>query len=201
MEASSDQNALKWQASATRMALIALLAALVVSALIGIGIVLKGDFGDTEGKLLGTTFGLALFTVLAIPSTVQLGRSKYFALSCFGIGVSVIAFFLVVAAIWSDGPFEERLLTKLMVTFGVIAFASNHMALLLLATVTTTVIRITLLTTITLLVIIAVTLITSVWTEDLPKELARPLTVLAILDVLGSLAVPVLIKLNRISAT
>ena len=200
MEVSSDRNAMKWKA-ATRVALLALLAALAMNALIGIIIVLKGDFGDTEGKLLGTTFGLALFTVLAIPSTVQLGRGRFYALSGFGISVSVIAFILAVSAIWSDGAFEDVFLTKLMVTFGVMAFASNHAALLLLASATPKVIKVTLFATITMLVVIAVALITSVWLEDLPKEIARPLTVFAILDVLGSMAVPMLSKLNRLSAS
>ena len=200
MEVSLDRNAMKWKA-ATRVALIALLAALAMNALIGIIIVLKGDFGDTEGKLLGTTFGLALFTVLAIPSTVQLGRGRFYALAGFGISVSVIAFILAVSAIWSDGAFEDVFLTKLMVTFGVMAFASNHAALLLLASATPKAIKVTLIATITMLVVIAVALITSVWLEDLPKEIARPLTVFAILDVLGSMAVPMLSKLNRLSVS
>ena len=200
MEVSSDRKAMKWKA-ATRVALIALLAALAMNALIGIIIVLKGDFGDTEGKLLGTTFGLALFTVLAIPSTVQLGRGRFYALAGFGISVSVIAFILAVSAIWSDGAFEDVFLTKLMVTFGVMAFASNHAALLLLASATPKVIKVTLIATITMLMVIAVALITSVWLEDLPKEIARPLTVFAILDVLGSMAVPMLSKLNRLSSS
>ncbi len=200
MEVSSDRKAMKWKA-ATRVALIALLAALAMNALIGIIIVLKGDFGDTEGKLLGTTFSLALFTVLAIPSTVQLGRGRFYALSGFGISVSVIAFILAVSAIWSDGAFEDVFLTKLMVTFGVMAFASNHAALLLLASATPKVIKVTLIATITMLVVITVALIISVWLEDLPKEIARPLTVFAILDVLGSMAVPMLSKLNRLSAS
>ncbi len=200
MEVSSDRKAMKWKA-ATRVALIALLAALAMNALIGIIIVLKGDFGDTEGKLLGTTFGLALFTVLAIPSTVQLGRGRFYTLSGFGISVSVIAFILAVSAIWSDGAFEDVFLTKLMVTFGVMAFASNHAALLLLASATPKVIKVTLIATITMLMVITVALIISVWLEDLPKEIARPLTVFAILDVLGSMAVPMLSKLNRLSAS
>jgi hypothetical protein len=191
---------MKWKA-ATRVALIALLAALAMNALLGIIIVLKGDFGDIEGKLLGTTFALALFTVLAIPSTVQLGRGRFYALSGFGISVSVIAFTLAVSAIWSDGALEDVFLTKLMGTFGVMAFASSHTALLLLASASPKVIKVTLIATITMLVVIAAALITSVWAEDLPKELARPLTVFAILDVLGSMAVPMLSKLNRLSAS
>ncbi len=200
MEASLDRNAMKWKA-ATRVALIALLAALALNALMGITIVLKGDFGDIEGKLLGTTFGLALFTVLAIPSTVQLGRGRFYVLSGFGISVSAIAFGLAVAAIWSDGAFEDVFLTKLMVSFGVMAFASNHAALLLLASATPKVIKVTLIATITMLVVIDAALITSAWVEDLPKELARPLTVFAILDVLGSMAVPMLSKLSKLSAS
>ena len=67
MEASPDRNAMKWKA-ATRVALIALLAALALNALMGIIIVLKGDFGDIEGKLLGTTFGLARDAIYGVPS-------------------------------------------------------------------------------------------------------------------------------------
>ena len=192
------KHSLKWQ-TGTRIALTTMLASLVISAAIGIIIVLKGDFGDTEGRLLGTTLSLAVFTVLAIPSTVQLGRGKFPILSRFGIGTSVVAFFLIVAAIWSDGTFESVLLTKFMVTFGVTAFASNHTALLLLVSRATTLIRITLIPTIIVLVIIAVMLTISVWVENMPNELARSLTALAILDVLGSLAVPMLSKLKRLS--
>ena len=192
------KHSLKWQ-TGTRIALTTMLASLVISAAIGIIIVLKGDFGDTEGRLLGTTLSLAVFTVLAIPSTVQLGRGKFPILSRFGMGTSVVAFFLIVAAIWSDGTFESVLLTKFMVTFGVTAFASNHTALLLLVSRATTLIRITLIPTIIVLVIIAVMLIISVWVENMPNELARSLTALAILDVLGSLAVPMLSKLKRLS--
>ena len=86
-----------------------------------------------------------------------------------------------------------------MVTFGVTAFASNHTALLLLVSRATTLIRITLIPTIIVLVIIAVMLTISVWVENMPNELARSLTALAILDVLGSLAVPMLSKLKRLS--
>ena len=192
------KHSLKWQ-TGTRIALTTMLASLVISAAIGIIIVLKGDFGDTEGRLLGTTLSLAVFTVLAIPSTVQLGRGKFPILSRFGIGTSVVAFFLIVAAIWSDGTFESVLLTKFMVTFGVTAFASNHTALLLLVSRATTLIRITLIPTIIVLVIIAVMLTISVWVENMPNELARSVTALAILDVLGSLAVPMLSKLKRLS--
>ena len=200
MKGSLVKHNLKWQ-TGTRIALTTMLFSLVISAGIGIIIVLKGDFGDTEGKLLGTTLSLAIFTVLAIPSTVQLGRGKFVLLARFGMGTSVIAFSLIVAAIWSDGTFESALLTKFMMTFGVIAFASNHTALLLLVSRSTTLIWITLISTIIVLAIIAAMLTISVWVENMPNELARSLTALAILDVLGSLGVPMLSKLKRLSGT
>ena len=200
MQRSLVKRNLKWQ-TGTRLAVITMLASLVISAAIGSIIVLKGDFGDTEGRLLGTTLSLAIFTVLAIPSTVQLGRGNFSMLSSFGMGSSVVAFSLIVAAIWSDGTFESILLTKLMVTFGVIAFASNHTALLLLVSRATTLIWITLISTIIVLVVIAAMLTISVWVENMPNELARFLTALAILDVLGSLGVPLLSKLKRLSGT
>lgn len=198
-ETPGEQEQLRWR-TATRWALISLLSSLVVSALIGIVIILKGDFGDTEGKLLGTTITLGLFTVLAIPGTIQLGRGRYYALAVTAIIASILAFFLMVSAIWSDGPFESEFLNKVMVTFAVIAFASNHVALLLLATSTAQTIRLISIATFTLIGVISSTLIISMWTEEMPEALGRLLAVFAILDVLGSLAVPMLSKLYKVSA-
>jgi hypothetical protein len=196
---SEEQTPLRWR-KATRWALISLLSSLAVSALIGIGIILKGDFGDTEGKLLGTTITLGLFTVLAIPGTIQLGRDRYYALAGTAVVSAILAFILMVVAIWSDGPFESEYLNKVMVTVTVVAFASNHVALLLLATSTSRVIRGISMTTFALIGFISITLIISMWTEELPEELGRLVAVLAILDVLGSLAIPMLSKLYRVSA-
>ena len=193
-----EQTPLRWR-KATRVALISLLFSLAVSALIGIGIIMKGDFGETEGKLLGTTITLGLFTVLAIPGTIQLGRDRYYALAGTAVVSAILAFILMVVAIWRDGPFESEDLNKVMVTVAVVAFASNHVALLLLATSTSRVIRGISIGTFALIGIISSMLIINIWMDNLPKGLARLLAVFAILDVLGSLAIPMLTKLYKVS--
>ena len=190
---------MRWK-KASWWALIALLPSLVGSALIGIGIILKGDFGDTEGKLLGTTITLGLFTVLAIPGTIQLGRNRYYALAGTAVVSAILAFLLMVVAIWSDGSFGSEYLNKVMVTVAVVAFASNHVALLLIATSTLRVIRVILMATFASIGVISFTLIISMWTEELPDALGRLLAVFAILDVIGSLAVPMFSKLYKVSA-
>ena len=189
---------MRWE-RATRWALASLLSSFAVSALIGIVIILKGDFGDTEGKLLGTTITLGLFTVLAIPGTIQLGRGRYYSLAGTAVVSAIMAFILMVVAIWSHGPFESEYLNKVMVTFAVVAFASNHVALLLLATSTSKVIRGISMSTYALIGIISSTLIISMWTEEMSEALGRLLAVITILDVLGSLAIPMLTKLYKIS--
>ena len=190
---------MRWE-KASWWALISLLPSLVGSALIGIGIILKGDFGDTEGKLLGTTITLGLFTVLAIPGTIQLGRNRYYTLAGTAVVSAILAFLLMVVAIWSDGLFGSEYLNKVMVTVAVIAFASNHVALLLLATSTLRVIRVILMATFASIGVISFTLIISMWTEELPVALSRLLAGFAILDVIGSLAVPMFSKLYKVSA-
>ena len=60
-----------------RMALTVVMGSLVVSALIGIVIILTGSFGETQGRLLATTGALAASSLMALPSLLHLERGRY----------------------------------------------------------------------------------------------------------------------------
>ena len=61
----------------TRLALGALAFSFVGSALIGITIILLGDFGETELQVLATAGSLAGFSILSLPSLFHLERARY----------------------------------------------------------------------------------------------------------------------------
>ena len=184
-----------------RTVLIGLMASLVVNALIGIGLIVRGEFGQTEGRVLATSLSLAVFTVMGIPGAMQWERHGRVGLGWFCVLGAALSFCLVVVAIWRDGFFGNEGIVKATVTIVVLAFWGNHTALLLFATSRQAVLRLTMALTFGVMAVVAGISILAVWTEDISDLVGRILAALIVLDVLGSLAVPVLSRLHRQDAT
>ena len=85
----------------TRVALGTLGLSLVGSAMIGITIILVGDFEETEMKVLATTATLSGFSILSLPSLFHLERARYTYLTWVGISASLALFAMVLLVIWS----------------------------------------------------------------------------------------------------
>jgi hypothetical protein len=83
-----------------RPLLIAALASLSATAAIAIGVLLFGDFGTTEGRILGTTLAVSLYSLLTMPGSILVERRIAVSLGWATIGLGVVAFLLAVAAIW-----------------------------------------------------------------------------------------------------
>ena len=123
---------------------------------------------------------------------------------CGGVGVLwavlfvclllCLAFFLVLVLflIWSGDVVSENLYFKVTATVFVIGISSNHSALLLLSRSKNKVVSGCKWATISLIILVTLMLIYIVWGEDLPEGLHRPLAVIVILDVLGTLSLPAL---------
>ena len=84
----------------TRLALGALGLSLVGSAMIGITIILVGDFEETEMRVLATTATLSGFSILSLPSLFHLERARYKYLVRMGISASLALFAVVLFVIW-----------------------------------------------------------------------------------------------------
>ena len=110
--------------------------------------------------------------------------------SCTLILVTLIV--LVLFLIWSGDVVSENLYFKVTATVFVIAISSNHSALLLLSRSKNKVVSGCKWATISLIIVVTLMLIYVVWGEDLPEALHRPLAVIVILDVLGTLSLPAL---------
>ena len=83
-----------------RPLLIAALASLTAAALLAIALLLFGDFGSTEGRILGTTLAVSLYSLLAMPGSILVERRVVVALGWATIALSAVSFLLAVAAIW-----------------------------------------------------------------------------------------------------
>jgi hypothetical protein len=85
-----------------RSLLVATVSALSLTALVAIVALLAGDFGDTELRVLATTAGFGLVSLIAMRGTALLDQGRQEALARVVIVVSGAAFFAELWAVWFD---------------------------------------------------------------------------------------------------
>lgn len=102
-----------------RFLLTAVAAVLTLAAVLAIGTLLFGRFGDTEGRILGTTLLLAAFGLLSLPAAILLDQGRGPRLAALLLGLAATGFALATAGIWSGGlPATFGKLTGTVVAFG-----------------------------------------------------------------------------------
>ena len=178
-----------------RPALVVLIGALIVSALMAIVIVVQGDFGDLDGKVLGTAGALAGFTLLSLPSLVHLERRRHVRLAAVGGVVSLASFAMLTTLIWGFDLFRDTSSSKTLGTLVIMAFVTNHLLLILFArTVGSTLVALCARMTMVLAMVVASMLIMAIWTEVDAGLFWRILAALAIMDLLGTITTPLLAR-------
>lgn len=90
-----------------RILLLAVVVSLSAAALLAIGILLFGEFGDTEGRILGTTALIAFYGLLALPAGVLFDQARLAGLATTLLALAAVGLSLALAAIWSGEPPEE----------------------------------------------------------------------------------------------
>lgn len=84
--------------------LYTLIISVAVSAVLGIGVILFGTFGDLESRVLMTTFTITLTSILGLACGALYESKKARTLPVAGIGFSLIAAILCIYLIWvGDG--------------------------------------------------------------------------------------------------
>jgi MFS family permease len=115
--------------SRRRLLLSTVAAVLTLAALLAIGILLFGRFGETEGRILGTTIFLAGFGLLSLPAAILLDQARLPGLAALVIALSVAGFALATAAIWiGDPPEALGNLTVTVIAFGLAAAQTAALA-------------------------------------------------------------------------
>lgn len=169
------------------------------AALVGIIALLGGDFGETQGKILLTTVLFGAFSITALCHLAIADR----AMRIVGVsgllasGVALMTGLVLIWRDWDDPGLEVWF--KVFAAAGILAVSFAHAnLLLLLAGRRRAAIRWGLAATLVAIAVVAVMLVLPVVTEgDIPGEDAadvywRVFGVIAILDVLGTVVVPVL---------
>jgi hypothetical protein len=182
--------------SLARALLATVIVALCLAAFVAIGILLFGDFGETEGKVLLTTLGIAGYSLLGLAATTALGRQPRF-LGPSGLVATAVGFALFVAVVWISPEGEN--LGRLMGVSLVLSIANAHAALLFFMTRETAGRRVLSIRRATLFAnaVVSAMLVGLIMSDSDPPQLfARVLGAVAVLVVLGSLLLPILLKLG-----
>lgn len=182
-----------------RAAIIGIIVSLVVAAGLGIFALLSGEFGDVQARVLGTTLTFAAFGTTALCHLATVSR-RVRAVGFAGIAASVIAATCALVLIWADslGETWEAILKGLVLAAIAAVSLAQANLLLLLTGRPHRLIRVTLGVTLAAIAVVAVMIAVPLLTDnDIPGDDAgevywRIFGVIAILDALGTIALPIL---------
>ncbi|MCU1442289.1 MAG: putative hydrolase or acyltransferase of alpha/beta superfamily [Cryobacterium sp.] len=178
-----------------RVAVIAIIVSLSLAALVGIFALLFGTFTEVQGRIMLTTLLIGVVSVLALCDLAGLDRAFRW-LSFVGLAaaaVTLVAGLLLIWMDWNTGG-DTEILWKTLGIAGTAAVSAAHASLLLLlGRRTNPVVRIGLWVTLALIVVVFGLIAALILTDgDVGSEgYARLLGTVAILDVLGTIIVPV----------
>lgn len=115
-----------------RLFLYTLIGSVAVSAVIGIVVILLGNFGEVEARVLMTTLTITATSILGLAngSYYESGRGK--RLATVGIVVSIIAGVMSLLIVWNVFDDNENYV-KASVTAMLFAISTSHLSLLSLA--------------------------------------------------------------------
>lgn len=173
-----------------------LIAALLASAVIGIFVFLVGGFGETTFQLLFTTLSIGGYCLTGLSCSIIYSKLEFRTLSTIGMIISALALSLTVLGIWVFNRFEG--FWQLTIVFGILSLGMAHVCLLL--RVERKSVYVGRITAMTIFVIgmVALMLIKATLTKFSEGEFYfRMLGVLAILDILGTIGIPLVNRLAK----
>src|SRR5919202_1704849 len=90
-----------------RLFALVLVTALCASALLAIGILLLGEFDETQARILVTTGLIGFFSLLALPGGVLLDQGRHRALAWTLICLAVFCFVVAMTLTWGDADSDD----------------------------------------------------------------------------------------------
>jgi signal transduction histidine kinase len=110
--------------SGRRLLLGALVVSLCATAALAIGILLFGDFGETEGRVLATTAAISFYSLLALPGGILLDQGRIRPLAWATFALAAAAFAVAMMLVW--GELESETLAKVLLTLSAYALAATQ---------------------------------------------------------------------------
>lgn len=185
--------------AARKGAIYGIIVSFSAAALVGIIALLSGDFGETQGRIILTTLLMGGTSITALCHLAIADRAMRLV-GFVGLAASTIALVTGLVLIWRDWNlegFDDWL--KAFATAGVLAVSFAHAnLLLLLAGRRRQIIRIGLMVTLVMIAAVAIMIILPILSEgtipgyENEEWYWRLFGVVGILDVLGTVVVPVL---------
>ncbi len=172
-------------------------ACLGVAALAGIVTLLIGKMGEIEEKILLTTCSIGVTCLLGLCCSLVILRPGLKSLSQAGIGFAILSLILTLIAIWVEG--KSEIFEKSLGSVLVIAVSLAHTCLLMLNDSTKPVIKRLITATIFCITILALQFIILFWFHEQIKSdfYVRMIGVVAILDALGTIVIPIWSKTKK----
>jgi hypothetical protein len=177
----------------SRALLLAVAALMCAAAALAIGILLFGDFGDTEGRVLMTTFLLAAFGALSVPAAILRDQRRLPGLAALVAVLAALGATLNTVAVWWEGAGDQlgktigTVMVFLVVSVVTAALAARPRHRLFLPSVA-------------LGFLVATMATVAIWGEIESSPYLRLLGALVVLDVLLVALQPVLLRLRRAQA-
>ena len=109
-----------------------LIASVAFSALLGIGVILLGNFGETESKILLTTLIVTVTSILGLACGAYLETKRGDVLPICGIIFAIISAILWMIFIWASTG-NERFFIRVVFTTTLLAASCSHISLLSIA--------------------------------------------------------------------
>jgi hypothetical protein len=190
----------RFEQAAARVLLRTAIGMFCLAALASIVVIVAGEFGSTEGRILLSALSIAAYSLAGLVATARFGRKPVWV-PALGLGAAGIGLALMLITIWSG--FEGDLLARFTISVMVVVIALAHANLLLpIPGREDPALRI-LLPTILVSAILTVMIVWPVlFDRDIDSSLYwKFLAVVAILLVLGTLVVPIVRKINAADTT
>jgi hypothetical protein len=109
------------------------IASVAISALIGIVVILFGNLGELETKVLLTTLTVTVTSILGLACGAYYESGRGRTLPIAGIAMSLLTGLLWLIVIWSTFSPENAVFMKSVMTVTLISAACSHLSLLSLA--------------------------------------------------------------------
>ncbi len=115
-----------------RLFLYTLIGSVVISALIGIGVLLLGNLGEIEVRVLMTTLTITVTSILGLANGAYFESGRGRRLGSVGIVVSIVAAVMTLFIVWNVLD-DDQTFIKSALTAMILAVSTSHLSLLSLA--------------------------------------------------------------------
>lgn len=181
-----------------RAAIVVVIVSLLVAGALGILALLSGQFGETQGRILLTTLAVAAFGLTAL-CHLAIASHRFRIVGYIGIAASVAALVPALVLIWSwfdlSGSTDDWFRALGVLTILAVTLAQTNL-LLRAASSPRTVVRVGLAVTLASAAVVAIMLWLPILTDgSIPGADTgywRFFGVVAIVDVIGTIAVPII---------